>query len=101
MIAPPAISPDEKSTPGPESASADSRSIFATERVVNHPGACDLLENTVHLSFLSDRRNITRLYVLVGNGAALLKWTIAAGALVAVVGLALRARALQRAGAPT
>jgi hypothetical protein len=54
-------------------------------------GACDVVENLVHLSFLADRANITRGAVLLGNGAALAKWTLTAGAITAVLVLAATA----------
>ncbi len=55
-------------------------------------GACDIAENLVHLTFLADRANITPVAVLLGNGAALMKWALAAVSVIAVAFLAIRAR---------
>jgi len=52
---------------------------------------CDVLENLIHLTFIANRANITPAAVLIGNGAALTKWAIAGGSVVAVVALALNA----------
>jgi len=52
---------------------------------------CDVLENRVHQAFLAERAAITPAAVLLGNGAANLKWLIAAGAVLAVGALTLRA----------
>jgi hypothetical protein len=58
---------------------------------------CDVVENVVHLSFLADRAHITAGRVLLGNGAALLKWTLVLMVLTTLGWLALarggRARA--------
>ncbi len=55
-------------------------------------GACDIAENLVHLTFLANRANITPDAVLLGNGAALVKWTLAGSGVLAVAILAIRAR---------
>lgn len=60
---------------------------------------CDVIENLLHLSYLADRANITTGNVLISNGAAILKWTIAASCVVAVGLLAGRARFGTRARA--
>lgn len=52
---------------------------------------CDVLENLIHQTFIADRANITTAAVLIANGAALTKWAIAGGSVVAVVALALNA----------
>lgn len=52
---------------------------------------CDLIENLIHLTFITDRANITTAAVRIANGAALTKWTIAGGSVVAVAALALSA----------
>jgi len=52
---------------------------------------CDLLENLIHLTFVADRANITTSAVLIANGAALTKWAIAGGSVVAVAALTLNA----------
>ena len=54
-------------------------------------GTCDIAENLVHLTFLADRANITPGAVLLGNGAALVKWALAASSIVAVAILAITA----------
>ncbi|HEX7481636.1 MAG TPA: hypothetical protein VF331_27775 [Polyangiales bacterium] len=59
---------------------------------------CDLVENLVHLSFLADRANITDARVLLGNGAALLKWLLSLSCLAAVIVLTARARRRTDAG---
>lgn len=61
--------------------------------------ACDLLENVLHLGFAANRDLITPATVLVANGAALTKWAIAAGCLVAAAGLAVGGIRRQRASA--
>ena len=53
-------------------------------------GACDVTENVVHLSFLADRANITEPAVLLGNGAAIIKWAIVLGCVTAIGALAVR-----------
>ena len=53
---------------------------------------CDVVENLVHLGYIADRATITPANVLVSNGAALLKWMLAAGSLLAIAALAVRAR---------
>lgn len=53
---------------------------------------CDVLENQLHLGFLADRESITPARVLVANGAALVKWALAAGSIAAVAALAWSAR---------
>jgi hypothetical protein len=53
--------------------------------------ALDVLENLIHRTFLADRANITPVAVVIGNGAALAKWAIAGGCVVAVTALALNA----------
>lgn len=52
-------------------------------------GACDMLENVVHLRFLTDRADITQSAVLVGNGAALVKWSVLAVSVLAAIVLSL------------
>jgi len=59
-------------------------------------GACDVVENLVHLSFLADRANITRSAVLLGNGAALAKWALTGGAIATICKLAVTARRRRR-----
>lgn len=54
-------------------------------------GALDILENLVHLSFLADRANITQAAVLIGNGAAILKWLLALSSFSSAAILALKA----------
>ena len=61
--------------------------------------ACDLVENVFHLGFAANRDLITPATVLVANGAALTKWAIAAGCLVAAAGLAVGGIRRQRASA--
>jgi len=51
----------------------------------------DVLENLIHLTFIADRTNITPAAVLIANGAALTKWAIAGGSVVAVTALTLNA----------
>ncbi len=63
-------------------------------------GACDVMENLVHLSFLADRANITPDAVLLGNGAARVKWALAALGVVSVAALAIRARKRHVPGPP-
>jgi hypothetical protein len=53
---------------------------------------CDVVENLVHLSFLADRTSITPGRVLVGNGAALLKWALVLVVLAMLGWLALARR---------
>ena len=59
---------------------------------------CDITENFVHLSFLAARANITAAAVVLGNGAALIKWAIAAASLLAVGVLAVNAMRKRSAG---
>lgn len=53
-------------------------------------GALDLVENSLHLYMVLDSANITALRVWLANGAALLKWAIAGGVLIAAAVLFLR-----------
>lgn len=54
--------------------------------------ACDVAENLFHLSFLADHANITPAHVLMGNTAALVKWLLVLGCVLAVSALTVRAR---------
>lgn len=55
-------------------------------------GACDVVENFLHLGYLADRATITASNVLVSNGAANLKWALAIASVIAVISLAVRVR---------
>jgi len=55
-------------------------------------GACDVIENLVHRSFLADRANITQAAVWLGNGAALTKWSLVVFCLALIGLLALHSR---------
>lgn len=60
-------------------------------------GACDVTENLFHQSFLADRANITAAHVLMGNGAAIVKWLLALGCLLGVGALGVRAKIVKGA----
>lgn len=48
-------------------------------------GLLDLLENSLHIYMVVDTANIAAVPVMVGNGAALLKWALIAASLLAVL----------------
>lgn len=53
-------------------------------------GLLDLVENSAHIYMLVDTARISPFWVLLGNGAALLKWTLLGATLVAVLVLFAR-----------
>lgn len=53
-------------------------------------GLLDLLENGLHIYMVVDTANIAPAWVLLGNGAALLKWALVALTMVAVLVLFAR-----------
>lgn len=53
-------------------------------------GLGDLLENSLHLYMVLDTANISPGRVLAANGAAIGKWTLVAGCIVAILALWLR-----------
>lgn len=76
-----------------------SRSVLLLLPII--AGGCDVLENSVHLTFLADRANITQAAVLLGNGAAWVKWTLVLVSMVLIARGAWRSRARTHGDAPS
>lgn len=53
---------------------------------------CDLVENASHVAFLADDANVTTAWVAVSGAAAITKWLLAAGSILLIAILAVRAR---------